>query len=206
MPLLCRQHIAPDALLGIWQMDEDEALLLSRFPFLRQHMEQLNARCRNATRRREWLSVRALLATLLNDDTIRIDYTDEGQPILSNGMHISISHTRGYAAVMVSAHCRVGIDIERKGRDIGHLRKHFMRDDEQADHDDTLLLHWCAKEALYKLWSDDHLTTQQMRIHRPESADRLMATNLKRGVGTPLYCIDHPDFLLVHLLHSAPNL
>ncbi len=198
MPLLYQKAIAPDALLGVWEMKEAEQELLLLHPFLHRHIAHLDTTFRHAVRRQEFLSVRALLSLLIHDDTIDISYTANRQPLLSDGRHISISHTRGYAAVLVSTAHHVGIDIERKGRNIRRVTSHFLRHDEQADTDDDLLLHWCAKEAVYKLFPDDHLTTSEIKVCPPSADEETLwyAANLKRNVSVPLLTTDHPHFLL----------
>ena len=40
----------------------------------------------------------------------------------------------------------------------------MLRPDENADTLTGLLLHWCAKETLYKLYSEEHLALKDMRV------------------------------------------
>ena len=202
MPLLYRKEIAPDTLFGIWKMDETESVLLQEHPFLHRHIDVLDNKSRHTARRMEFLCTRLLAALLLNDTTIDIGYTDSGKPILSNGMHISISHTRGYAAVVVSKTYRSGIDIERKGRNLQRIQAHFMRHDERADTDEELLMHWCSKEALYKLFSEDRLMTSEIRLVCPNTrgAKAWQAVNMKRNVSVDIHQYPHTDFLLVWVL------
>jgi phosphopantetheinyl transferase len=106
-------------------------------------------------RRLEWLSVRMLLYTLLGGEK-KIMYRSTGKPYLPDYSYcISISHTRGYAAVILSSVNEVSIDIEQYGERIRRVAHKFMHDDEQPSlyfNSDvwSLLLHWSAKEAMFK--------------------------------------------------------
>ena len=64
-----------------------------------------------AHRRLEWLSVRAALKQMLHNPPV-IAYYPSGKPYLKDSpLHISISHTKGYVAVIIGQ-AGVGIDIE----------------------------------------------------------------------------------------------
>lgn len=87
-----------------------------------------------------------------------IAYHPNGAPYLSgSSLHISISHTKGYAAVLLQDHPAAGIDIEYRSERVSRIRSRFMNPEEEAGIDkeyetEHLLLHWCAKETLLK-WS-----------------------------------------------------
>lgn len=147
------QHSAEDCLLGIWRMDETYEELCEMVAD-RQLVQEAEIRFNAPRRRQEWLSVRILLRTISgNRQDIR--YMPSGRPYLPDERkQISISHTKGYATVIISEYT-VGIDIEQYGRKVHHVADRYMRDDEQAipfRGDDTwsLLLHWSAKETVYK--------------------------------------------------------
>lgn len=155
-----------DVEIGIWRMEEDEAELLSRLPVaVSQGVERFTA----PHRRQEWLSVRLLLLTMLEqskadgaadalhaDDAV-IGYTSVGAPyLLDRSRALSISHTKGYVAVALAPWgSRPGIDIEQWGERVRKVASRFLREDEgtplyQGSPVAALLLHWSAKEALYK--------------------------------------------------------
>lgn len=107
-------------------------------------------------RRQEWLAVRVLLYTLLGEER-EITYRPDGKPYLTDvSASISISHTRGYVAVILGQPDReVGIDIEQYGERVRKVAPRFMRDDEVPSfyrNTDvwSLLLHWSAKETIFK--------------------------------------------------------
>lgn len=110
-----------------------------------------------AQRRKEWLAARVLAYEKLGG---RIGYEPSGRPLLlsSSGLpsdrHISISHTSGWAALMV-ADRPCGIDIEPAGRSAQRVAGRIASAEEIAlatplFPQNPALLVWCAKEAAYK--------------------------------------------------------
>jgi phosphopantetheinyl transferase len=102
------------------------------------------------------------------DRQVHINYNDQGAPLLPGyeGLHISISHTKGYVAIALSENAPVGIDVEQIERieekpnvfddkeklpRVEKVRTRFMRNDEFAETTIGLLLHWSAKETLFKV-------------------------------------------------------
>lgn len=139
---------------GVWKMDESVEELLALLP-IREPYEEGLGRFTALHRKLEWLSVRVLLYQLLGK-TVEIAYEPSGKPYLVDHSHfISISHTKGYVAVILSTVSEVGIDIEQYGPRIHKVAHKFMRDDEVVTpyNDDStwsLLLHWSAKEVMFK--------------------------------------------------------
>ena len=140
-------------MLGVWRMTEcsDELLaMLGRREDYRPFLERVNAE----TRRREHLASRVLLARLLGYEA-QVGYRQDGAPFLfGSSLHISISHTRDYAAVIVGEQ-PVGIDIEYRSDRVWKIRERFLSSEELAMLDPTneveqLLICWCVKEALFK--------------------------------------------------------
>lgn len=139
---------------GVWKMDESVEELLALLPDPDPY-EQALQRFTAAHRRLEWLSVRVLLYQLLREMK-EIGYEPSGKPYLTDrSRFLSISHTKGYVAVILSPVSEVGIDIEQYGQRVHKVAHKFMRADEEAKAycDDTtwgLLLHWSAKEVMFK--------------------------------------------------------
>ncbi len=104
----------------------------------------------------EWLAVRALLRLRLGDD-VRIVYDAAGKPSLGGcGGCVSVSHTDGYAVVALSHDGEIGIDVESLSRDILPVSARFMQSELLDDilpckRNFVALVHWCAKEALFKI-------------------------------------------------------
>ncbi|MDR1344646.1 MAG: 4'-phosphopantetheinyl transferase superfamily protein [Tannerellaceae bacterium] len=141
-------------LWGIWKIDESADELLAMLT--RCDCRLVPDSIRTEKRRQEWLAVRVLLKELTGEDTI-VAYHPDGAPYLpEKKSYVSISHTNGYAAVILSEQCPVGIDIEYLSNRVHRVRKRFMSPEEdnmidrehEAEH---LLVCWCAKETLFKL-------------------------------------------------------
>lgn len=149
------QHMEPSYKWGVWKMDETLEELLDILPqqeTYRQGMQRFSAE----HRRLEWLSVRVLLFTLLGEEK-EIAYHPSGKPYLADhAASISISHTRGYVSVLIGeAGKEVGIDIEQYGERVHKVAHKYMREDEvvpsyQGLDTWALLLHWSAKEVMFK--------------------------------------------------------
>lgn len=150
-------HLLVFPVIAIWKItesvDELHRQLLSEWGEAAHGFLQLKAE----SRQREWLAVRLLFAHLLKAP-FEIEYAPSGKPYLKNSeLHISISHTKGYAAVALSR-TPIGIDIEQRGGKALKIRDKFLQDTELnlrptlSLEDDAVLL-WSAKEAVYKLQS-----------------------------------------------------
>ncbi len=96
-------------------------------------------------------------------DVPMIGHAASGQPLL-RGYHVGVTHTKGYAALMLSKSCDVACDIEHFSDRVERIKSKFLRKDEMADDLDSLLVHWCGKETVYKLFPEDNLQFSQMRV------------------------------------------
>ena len=96
-------------------------------------------------------------------DVPMIGHAASGQPLL-RGYHVGVTHTKGYAALMLSNSCDVACDIEHFSDRVERIKSKFLRKDEKADDLDSLLVHWCSKETVYKLFPEDNLQFSQMRV------------------------------------------
>lgn len=211
--------------MGLWRMDEEPVELLVRYP----HLRRLPMAFKSVARQKEFLCVRALLLEMSGDDSLCIDHEASGRPVICGGKQspdsrwpVSISHTQGYAVLMLSQPASaalrqpaaVGVDIEYRSDRILKIASHFIRPDEMvwdsgsptaADVEQMLIL-WCAKETLYKLHSDDNLHFSDMRrvaaavpVRRGEEqcADRLMTLeNMKRGERVTVHVTLTPEYCL----------
>lgn len=153
--------------VAVWHVTEDYEELLSLLPDADAVSSEAEQQFSSEFRRVEWTAVRVLLYTVL-DRQVHISYNDQGAPLLPGyeGLHISISHTKGYVAIALSESVPVGIDVEQIERieertnvfddkeklpRVEKVRTRFMRDDECAETTIGLLLHWSAKETLFKV-------------------------------------------------------
>ena len=154
MPLF-RTYKNGELTVGIWKVEETIDQLRSMFNDF--SLYELGLQKFKAEKRQlEWLAVRVLLKELLGEEKV-IDYLPSGKPLLKDrSAYISFSHTCGYVAIAVHPTKEVGIDIEQYGNRVSKLASRFVREDESVsvkagDEIYALLLHWSAKETMFKL-------------------------------------------------------
>ena len=191
MALISIEEVCKGVRLGLWRMEEEPEELLSGFP----HLRLLEMPYKYPARQKEFLCVRALLLTMTGDPTLRIEHAESGRPIVK-GWQVSISHTKGYAALMLSKEKAVGVDIEYRSDRVAKIASHYIRPDEMADTTEQMLVLWCAKETLYKLHSDDNLAYFDMRAVAPPDGNELKLENMKRSKQVNVHVIPAPDYIL----------
>ena len=203
MALISIEEVCTGVRLGLWRMEEEPEELLSGFP----HLRLLEMPYKYPARQKEFLCVRALLLAMTGDPTLRIEHTESGRPIVK-GWQVSISHTKGYAALMLSKeegaeldeqdslqrHVAVGVDIEYRSDRVAKIASHYIRPDEKAETLEQMLVLWCAKETLYKLHSDDNLAYFDMRVVVQQ--EELILENMKRGKQVTVHVIPAQDYVL----------
>ena len=155
---------------AVWKMEESLDVLLLLLPGARRAFcEQELNRFVSERRKMEWLSVRVLLYSMLQEDK-EIGYSPEGKPYLTDhSFFISISHTKGYVAVALSSLNSVGIDIEQYGQRVHRVSDRYIRPDEQVEsyqEDLTwgLLLYWSAKETIFKRMENADADFRKLRL------------------------------------------
>jgi len=155
MGLIYREHFNDDVEFGIWEITEDYNQLRSTLILDEKDLETVES-FKNHQRKLEWLSVRTLLKEMLGKDS-KIVYGPERKPYLHNNLfNISISHSKNLTAILMSKKKRVGLDLEFMTNKILRIADKFLRPEELKQIDVNqelyhLYLHWCAKEALYKI-------------------------------------------------------
>lgn len=150
MPLF-KTWTGPGFRVGVWRVTETFDALLVLTPCAERLRAEAEQRFRTPVRRLEFAAVRALLYAL-EPAAGAVTYEPSGRPLLvQSGLELSISHTQGYVAVMLSSTAPVGIDIERQSRRIERVRDRIVGAGEQADSVEAALLHWSAKETAFKL-------------------------------------------------------
>ena len=193
MPLL-RIIKRDEATIGLWEMVDGEFDSCTD-DYLRGAIGEAEKRYKSNARRMEYICERALLKDMMNGRIVNIFHNEDGKPILNNGLNISISHTRGYIAIILSETKNVGIDIEYVSDRVEKIASRFMREDESADDIMSLLIHWCAKETLYKLFSSEHLDFMNIKVNIDETVS---ATNLLNNITVPLFVESTSNYVLTY--------
>lgn len=166
------REVYPGVSLGLWQMDESPEQLFDLYPYLLPYRSSLDDKYKNDGRKLEFLAIRALMYEMLRVNGASKgllshagDFTHNGQgKPLFRGYHVSISHTKGYAALILSKKSEVAVDIEYMSDRVERIASKFLRKDERADSLDAKLVHWCAKETVFKLFSEENLLFEDMRV------------------------------------------
>lgn len=171
MPLLYIKQVSALQQLGIWELAEDpeemltmlnpSAATLSRY-------QELN----HDWRKKQWLASRLLVKEMTNTEH-EISYDQFNKPYFKDtSLHLSISHSYEKIAVIIDRKQETGIDIELVKPKIERIAGKFMSDEEmssvQSDRlTESLYVHWCAKEALYKLYGKKELAFKENLLIEP---------------------------------------
>lgn len=144
-----------DSILTWTKPIDDEQFLLKRISLDDAETETLGTF--TAHRRRiEWLSTRYLLQQTLPD--ARIIYNCNGKPYLKNrNESIAISHCKDIISIYINFNGKnVGLDCETISTKVENIAHKFAQNELsfiQSNKTAHLTVIWCAKEALYKLYS-----------------------------------------------------
>jgi phosphopantetheinyl transferase len=193
MPLIRKQRIDENSWLAVWKMSESLEQLpvsshvdLSAFPSLR--------------RKREKLTEYLLLKELTGDESLVIRHNEDGAPFV-DGRFISLSHTEGWAAMMLSKSHRVGVDIEYVSDRVNRVASRFIREDEQQATLAERLINWCAKEAVYKFFTEQHLEFHEMRLQPYSQEDKgvVVVDNMRQQTQVEVRYEVNNDFVLAYL-------
>lgn len=140
----------------LWRITESEKLLVknSTAEILDQPAYK---RLSHPRKRREWLAARLALQQLLTElgyEHTKLKKEVWGQPhLVSDRMHLSITHCASYAVAAVDQESPVGIDIQLPCKKLQNVKEKFLSDVEIKDSGNDpkkLGIYWCAKEAIYK--------------------------------------------------------
>lgn len=212
---LFMQHKSDGIQWAIWKTDETIDELLGILPDsdkYRLRLESFTA----MHRRLEWLAVRVLLYTMLGRE-VEIVYKESGRPCLADDTaSIGISHTKGYVAVILApSTCMPGIDIEQYGERVSKIAHRFMRADELASEYSgtkvwSLLLHWSAKEAMFKAMDTSavdfckHLQIMPFVVQE-HGCFEAREYRTEQQCHFQVHYLLHPDFVLTWLVNDCCN-
>ncbi len=142
----------------------------------------------SAHRRREFYTIR-VMARQLGIEPKEILYHDNGAPYINGGPAISISHTKEYAAILLSHdNPRIGVDVEMLSDRFLKVESHYLHTTESCmlrDElpkgmriEEALGIWWNAKEAMYKAVGEQHIRfTEDFRIYSLAESRQLKPSN-----------------------------
>jgi len=165
MGCITKHYLNEFSVLGVWKIEEDINTLLDLVSLDPEDKKRYKGYSSNS-RKLEFLSVRALLAELIGKDA-RIVYNKNNKPFLKDGSRfISITHSHKLTAILLSTNEKVGIDLEYMSSNISAIAFKFLNRKEKISKDPEnkkyhLYLHWCAKEALYKICDKEGISIRR---------------------------------------------
>jgi 4'-phosphopantetheinyl transferase EntD len=156
-------------------------------------------------KKQEKLAVRVLLKGLLGEEK-QICYYDTGRPYLEDSSYyISISHTKGYVAIALDRANKVGIDIEQFSDKVRRVRSKFISDREYIDPQQELLhllLHWSAKESIYKILDISGIELKEDAIIQkfiPQKGGVFQMVYIRKEQLLNVEYIVEPEFVLTYI-------
>jgi 4'-phosphopantetheinyl transferase len=165
MGCITKHFLNEFSILGVWKIEEDIDTLFDLIELDGDEKKRYKG-FKSNSRKLEFLSVRALLSELIGKDA-KIVYNKNNKPFLKDGSRfISISHSHKLTAILLSTNEKVGIDLEYMSSNIAALAFKFLnRKEKVARGRDArkyhLYIHWCAKEALYKICDKEGISVQR---------------------------------------------
>lgn len=155
MGCITKHFLNEFSILGVWKIEEDLDTLLGIVSLNTEEKKRYKG-FNSSSRKLEFLSVRALLSELIGKEA-SIVYNKNNKPFIKDGSRfISISHSHNLTAILLSSNEKVGIDLEYMSSNIAAIALKFLNIKEKITRDPEsriyhLYIHWCAKEALYKI-------------------------------------------------------
>ncbi len=163
MPLHTNKWLNEHVRLVIWEIIEPPQWFLSLLRLDEEERHRYEG-FRTDQRRVHWLAYRHMLKNIVGKGgDIRVRYDRHNKPFIDlSDDHISVSHSGRFAVVIISHNHAVGVDIEQISPRLHRIADKFISPEETGRevHELStaeLCLHWCAKEALYKLYGERNL-------------------------------------------------
>lgn len=138
----------------VWRIEETSLDLFDSIVIADKSVVRLSG-MKSDLHRRGFLSVRMLLQEAGYNDN-DLSYDDLGKPHLSDGKHISITHSHHFSAIVVSD-VQVGIDMEKIREKIAVIAPRFMEenfefpDKKDPEYIKKLTALWGVKECIFKI-------------------------------------------------------
>lgn len=161
MGVIMKRDLSEGCRLGFWEITEDYDDLRSRLTLESEEVKRLES-FKSLNRKLEWMSVRTLCNELTGTNS-RIIYNEARKPfLLDNSYNISISHSNKFTSILIGRYKRVGIDTEYMSHRISRIADRFIHEEEVISTEPDLVkyhlyIHWCAKEALYKICDKQYI-------------------------------------------------
>lgn len=209
MPLYKTITFDENTKLLIWKIEEPFEVLCEGIS-LTDHCQKRVDGMKSDLHRRGFMSVRHLLAFVGYTDH-DLFYDENGKPHLTDGKHISISHSYIFAAIIISD-VEVGIDIEKQRSKILRIAHKFTPVEEYRTlaNDDAIMrkltIVWGAKESLYKSFEHpgvsflEHIYVEDFRLDDMATSATVRIDNRRETYD--VYFQEFEEFTLVYAIVS----
>lgn len=188
------EQVAADVVVGVWKFDP--VCSLEDTP--QEVAPVLETLCES--RRREIASTYSLLRIMTNGADLVVRHNSYGKPFVE-GWNISISHTRGFVSVILSRNLDVAVDMEYIDTRVNRIAHKFLRADETPSGLIPCIIHWCAKEAMYKLYSEQHLPFSDIRISPfvlNDHSGKIFVENVSMQTSVTFHYSYNVDYVIVY--------
>jgi len=161
MPLYKSLAINAVTQLYVWKITESLAELAAGV-YLKDVCQFRVNNMKSQQHRKGFLSVRMLMQHAGYTD-FDLYYDNDGKPHLKDGKQISITHSYGFSAIIISSES-IGIDMELRREKIIKIADKFLDrefgylDNNATDYVNKLTVLWGIKEAVYKMLSQNGLS------------------------------------------------
>jgi len=195
----------------VWKIEESFDALIENIQLTEKSQQRLLS-MKSELHQRGFLSIRHLLKEAGYTD-FDLYYNGNGKPHLTNGKHISITHSFTYSAIAISNN-ELGIDIEKNREKIKIIQHKFVNFERGFIHKDDdyiqqLTVIWGAKESLYKIYPFGGLTFKNdIDINSFQIADKKTTGYIKVDGWDKNYDIGFEQidgFTLVYALDNSKN-
>ena len=190
---------------ALWKITEDEELLTHQIGAFEKVSDTLT----NPQKRLEWLAGRVAVTEVmksLNHSFRGITKDEFGKPFLTGyDLHLSLSHSFPYVAVLVDEQGSVGIDLEQPKEKLLRIASRVHHENELVDLGTDIVKHciyWCAKESLVKLHGKKDLIFAQnmfiepfQRRHEGDFTGKIIIGGIETMI--PLHYIVYTNFVVV---------
>lgn len=177
MGLLINKEIEDGCRIGLWEITEDYETLFG-MTYLNDEDIRLLNRYKSLNRKLETLSVRALLQQMTRRDARIVYHKKSHKPYMEDRSHnISVTHSNKYTSVLLGKGKSVGVDLEYMSKNIERIAHKFINENEVITTNPLtrrkhLYLHWCAKEALYKICDNVDINFQNNFTIKPFNVEK----------------------------------
>lgn len=163
MPLFKTINHNSSTKILVWKISESFEMLKNEVKLNEKSQIRLHG-MKSEMHQRGFLSIRKLLQKTGCSD-FDLFYDVFGKPHLTDGRHISISHSYEFATIIISDK-KVGIDIEKQREKIVLIAEKFVNENEllrlksqnNQDYVQKLTVKWGAKEAIFKIRNEEGIS------------------------------------------------